>query len=61
MKVLVACLRASGAERPRAGPQIVLGDDIGGSAELARKLDQVAAAHLQAPPLVDAAGKGKDV
>ena len=41
-------------ERARARAQIVLGDDVGGRAELARQLDRVAAADLQPAALVQA-------
>ncbi len=52
---------ASGGEKgtcPRA--EVVLGDDVGGRAELARELDRVAAADLEAAPLFETAAEGED-
>ncbi len=48
-------------ERPSPGPQVVLGHDVGGRAELPNQLDGVAAADLQAPPLIDAGAERIDV
>ena len=61
VEVLVARLRAGLHEGARARAQVVLGDHVGGRAELARQLDRVAAADLQAAALVQAAAEGKDV
>jgi hypothetical protein len=44
-----------------AGADVVLGVDVGGRAQLARYLDQVAAADLEPPGLVHAAAKGEHV
>ena len=46
LEVLVAGVAGGGEERPRAGAQVLLGDHVGGRAELPRELDRVAAAHL---------------
>ena len=51
----------SAAERARTGAQVVLGDDVRGRAELARELERVAAAYLQAPAIVDPAAERIDV
>ena len=48
-------------ERARARAQVVLGDDVGGRAELARELDRVAAADLEVAALVHAAAERKHV
>ena len=45
----------------RAGAQVVLRVHVRGRAELARKLDRVAAAHLEAAARVDAAAEREDV
>ncbi len=58
-KSLVAGVAAGLHERSRARAQIVLGDHVRGRAELARQLDRVATAHLQAAALVEAAAQGK--
>ena len=47
-------------ERARAGAQVVLGDDVGRRAELARELDSVAAADLEVPGLGHAAADRED-
>ena len=44
-----------------ASAQVVLGDDVGGRAELRGQLDRVAAADLEVPALVDAAAERIDV
>ena len=49
------------AERARPRAQVVLGDDVGRRAELARELDEVAAADLQPAALVDAAAQREHV
>ena len=46
-------------ERPCTGAQVLLGDDVRGRSELARKLDRVAAAHLQTAALVEPAAQGE--
>ena len=55
---------AGGAARRQesagAGAQVVLGDDIGGRAELAGQLERVAAADLEAAALVEAAAERED-
>ena len=45
----------------RAGAQVVLGHHVGRGPELARQLDDVAAADLEAAGLVEAAAQGVDV
>ena len=54
--------RGARPARPRTararGAQVVLGDDVGRRAELARQLDRVAAAHLEPAGLVEAAAEG---
>ena len=47
-------------KRPRAGAQVVLGDDVGRRAVLAGELDEVAAADLEAAGLVDTAAERVD-
>jgi hypothetical protein len=49
------------AEAARAGAQVVLGDHVGRRADLARELDEVAPAHLDAPGGVDGRAEGPDV
>ena len=44
---------SASSERPSAPAEVVLGDDVGRRAELARQLDRVAAADLEAAALVD--------
>jgi len=46
-------------EGPRAGLQIVLGDDVCGRAKRAGELERVAAADLEHAPLVEAAAQWK--
>ena len=53
MEVAVSGVAAGLHEGPRAGAQIVLGDDVRGRAELPGELDRVAAADLQAAALVE--------
>ena len=53
--------RAGLHERAGARAQVVLGDDVGRRAELARELDRVAAADLEAAALVQAAAEREDV
>src|SRR4029453_17020543 len=48
-------------ERPRAGPDVVLDDDVGRRAELARELNDVAAADLEMAVLGQAAAERIDV
>ena len=60
MEVLVAGVAAGLQERPRPRAQVVLGDHVGGRAELARQLDRVAAADLETAALVEAAAERKD-
>jgi hypothetical protein len=45
-------------ECPRAGAQVILGDDERRSPEFPRQLDHVAAAHLEVTELVDARTRG---
>ena len=61
LEVVVAGPRAGLDERARARAQVILGDDVGGRAELARQLDHVAAADLQAAALVEPAAERVDV
>ena len=49
--------RAGRDEGARARAQVVLGDHVGGRAELARQLDRVAAADLEVAALVEAAAQ----
>ena len=57
VEVGVAGVAAGVEESAGAGAQVVLGDDVGGRAELARELDRVAAAHLEPAALVEAAAE----
>ena len=57
VEVGVAGLAGRVEEGAGAGAQVLLGDDVGGRAELARELDRVAAADLEPPLLVEAAAE----
>jgi hypothetical protein len=60
LEVLAA--RAIGTdEGPRAGADVVLDDDVGRRAELARELDGIAAAELEVPVAGDPAAERIDV
>jgi hypothetical protein len=62
MHLEVVAARGVGVdERARPGADVVLDDDIGGRAELARELDGVAAAELEVPGIGDPAAEGVDV
>ena len=57
-----SCERSNAARNARArAAQVVLGDDVGGRAELAGELERVAAADLQAPALVEGGADRVDV
>src|SRR5262245_11636255 len=62
MDLEVVAARAVGAdESPRARADVVLDDDVGGRAELARELDGVAAAELEVPFAGDPAAERIDM
>ena len=57
-----AASRCEGLDvRACAGPEVVLGVNVGGRAELGRELDDVAAADLQPALFVDTASQGIDL
>jgi len=56
VEVFAPRLATGGEEGSRAGDEILLGDNIGGRAELTRELDRIAAAHLQTSLLIETAG-----
>ena len=58
---VLAARRVGGDEGPRALADVVLDDDVGGRAELARQVDGVAAAQLEVPGLGDPAAERIDV
>ena len=58
---VVAARGVGGDEGPRALADVVLDDDVGRRAELARELDRVASAQLEVPGLGDPAAERIDV
>ena len=61
LELVVAGVRGGRQKGSSPGPEVPLGDHVGGRPELPCQLDQVAAADLQAAVLVDAAAQGKDL